>query len=70
MLAQPLLHEEPLFNVQRGYESFTETRNSETKINFDLLAARTRVYIDKDKDIEKELLLKSAQHEIAGRCPQ
>ena len=42
-------------------ESFTETQNGETKIDFELPAARPRVYIDKDRD--KELLLKAAGEE-------
>ena len=42
-------------------ESFTETQKGETKIDFELPAARPRVYIDKDRD--KELLLKAAGEE-------
>lgn len=42
-------------------ESFTETQNGETKIDFELPTARPRVYIDKDKD--RELLLKAAEEE-------
>ena len=41
-------------------ESFTETQNGETKIDFELPAARPRVYIDKDIDKDKDLLLKAA----------
>ena len=41
-------------------ESFTETQNGETKIDFELPAARPRVYIDKDIANDKELLLKAA----------
>ena len=41
-------------------ESFTETQNGETKIDFELPAARSRVYIDKDIDKDKDLLLKAA----------
>ena len=44
-------------------ESFTETQNGETKIDFELPTARPRVYIDKDKDRDKELLLKAAEEE-------
>ena len=41
-------------------ESFTETQNGETKIDFELSAARPRVYIGKDIDKDKDLLLKAA----------
>ena len=41
-------------------ESFTDTQNGETIIDFELPAARPRVYIDKDIDKDKDLLLKAA----------
>ena len=42
-------------------ESFTETQNGETKIDFELSAAPARVYKEKDKD--RDLLLKAAEEE-------